>query len=82
MEYETPENGSLIPWAEQGVFLLNTSLTVREKDPASHAKIGWQTFTDNAIKYINDNTENVVFILWGGHAQKKIFLLMIENITS
>ncbi len=68
---EIPENGSLQKWAEQGVFLLNTTLTVREKSPASHSKIGWQTFTDHVIQYINEQTEHVVFILWGAHAQKK-----------
>ncbi len=69
--YDIPESGSLQKWAEQGVFLLNTTLTVREKSPASHSKLGWQTFTDHVIQYINDQAENVVFILWGAHAQKK-----------
>jgi uracil-DNA glycosylase len=72
---EIPENGSLQKWAEQGVFLLNTTLTVREKSPASHAKIGWQMFTDHVIQYINEQTEHVVFILWGAHAQKKETLI-------
>jgi len=74
-KYDIPESGSLQKWAKQGVFLLNTTLTVREKSPASHAKIGWQTFTDHVIQCINEQTEHVVFILWGAHAQKKETLI-------
>jgi uracil-DNA glycosylase len=66
-----PEHGYLQPWAEQGVLLLNTVLTVEQGNAHSHAKIGWETFTDRAIEYIVDNTEGVVFLLWGAHAQKK-----------
>lgn len=66
-----PEHGYLQPWAEQGVLLLNTVLTVEQGNAHSHAKIGWETFTDRAIEYINDNTEGVIFLLWGAHAQKK-----------
>lgn len=64
-------NGSLRRWAEQGVFLLNASLTVREHQPNSHQNCGWQTFTDSVIKAISDNKEHVVFILWGGYARSK-----------
>ncbi|SMY37325.1 uracil-DNA glycosylase [Photobacterium andalusiense] len=66
-----PEQGYLQSWAEQGVLLLNTVLTVEQGNAHSHAKIGWETFTDRAIEYINDNTEGVIFLLWGAHAQKK-----------
>ncbi|WP_297474579.1 uracil-DNA glycosylase [uncultured Photobacterium sp.] len=69
--FTIPEHGYLQPWAEQGVLLLNTVLTVEQGNAHSHAKIGWETFTDRAIEYINDNTEGVIFLLWGAHAQKK-----------
>ena len=66
-----PESGSLIPWAKQGVFLLNTVLTVIKDKAASHKNIGWETFTDEVIKKINEKEEPVVFILWGGFARSK-----------
>jgi uracil-DNA glycosylase len=66
-----PTHGTLTPWAEQGVLLLNTSLTVREGHAGSHAKKGWETITDHIISTVNDNTERCVFILWGAHAQAK-----------
>ncbi|PST86134.1 uracil-DNA glycosylase [Photobacterium sp. NCIMB 13483] len=69
--FTIPDHGYLQPWAEQGVLLLNTVLTVEQGNAHSHAKIGWETFTDRAIEYINDNTEGVIFLLWGAHAQKK-----------
>lgn len=69
--FTIPEQGYLQSWAEQGVLLLNTVLTVEQGNAHSHAKIGWETFTDRAIEYINDNTEGVIFLLWGAHAQKK-----------
>ena len=56
-----PDNGYLVPWAKQGVLLLNTILTVREGQPQSHAKLGWQKFTDAVIRAINDKKEGVVF---------------------
>lgn len=65
----------LTPWAEQGVFLLNTILTVREGHPLSHKGIGWEIFTDNAIKYISEECDNVVFMLWGNKAQEKISII-------
>ena len=64
-------DGDLTPWAKDGVLLLNTILTVEESLPKSHHKLGWEIFTDNIIKYISDNCENVVFLLWGSFAQKK-----------
>ena len=68
---EIPKNGSLVPWAKQGVLLLNTVLTVIKDQAASHRDIGWETFTDYVIKKINDKTDPVVFILWGNFARSK-----------
>ncbi|GAA5138975.1 uracil-DNA glycosylase [Thalassotalea piscium] len=66
-----PEHGNLSAWAEQGVLLLNTVLTVKKGQANSHAKLGWETFTDAIIEAINLNNSGCVFILWGSHAQKK-----------
>lgn len=70
-----PECGNLERWAEQGVFLLNATLTVRAHTAGSHQKKGWETFTDEVIKTISDTKENVVFLLWGGFAKKKSKLI-------
>lgn len=70
-----PETGDLTRWARQGVLLLNTSLTVRQKEPTSHSKIGWERFTDAVITLISDKCNGIVFMLWGGHARsKQIFI--------
>ena len=69
--FQIPQTGYLLPWAEQGVFLLNTVLTVEEGKAHSHAKCGWELFTDKVIAAINQYTDKVVFMLWGAHAQKK-----------
>lgn len=66
-----PANGNLEKWAKEGVLLLNASLTVRAHNAASHAKIGWQRFTDAAIKTLSDKKQNLVFILWGNYAIAK-----------
>ena len=66
-----PTNGNLEKWAKEGVLLLNATLTVRAHMAASHTKIGWQRFTDAAIKALSDNRENLVFILWGNYAIAK-----------
>ena len=66
-----PTHGTLTPWAEQGILLLNTSLTVREGNAGSHAKKGWEEITDHIIRTVNDNTDRCVFVLWGAHAQAK-----------
>jgi uracil-DNA glycosylase len=58
-------------WADQGVLLLNTTLTVRESEAGSHQNQGWETFTDAVIQKISDEKENIVFLLWGGFAKKK-----------
>ena len=72
---ELPNHGNLTHWAEQGVFLLNASLTVRAGEPMSHAKIGWAAFTDTVIRRISDLKEHVVFMLWGKFAQEKKVLI-------
>lgn len=66
-----PATGDLSSWARQGVLLLNASLTVRAHSPGSHFKQGWETFTDEVIKTINEKTEGVVFLLWGRFAKNK-----------
>ena len=67
-----PESsGNLTHWAEQGVLLLNTTLTVRDAKPNSHQALGWQNFTDAAIETINTHREHIVFMLWGGFARSK-----------
>ena len=66
-----PEHGTLTGWAEQGVLLLNTVLTVEQGKAHSHAKWGWETFTDAVIDAVNRHQQGVVFLLWGSHAQKK-----------
>ena len=66
-----PNNGYLIKWTNQGVLLLNTSLTVRAHQANSHQKIGWEILTDNIIKKLNEREKPVVFILWGRNAQSK-----------
>ena len=72
---EIPSSGNLIKWADQGVLLLNSTLTVRENEPGSHQKKGWEIFTDTVIKTISDKKEHVVFILWGRFAQSKETLI-------
>ncbi|WP_255406350.1 uracil-DNA glycosylase [Ignatzschineria sp. F8392] len=69
--FEPPQTGDLTAWSEQGVFLLNTVLTVEESRAHSHAKIGWEQFTTAVIDYLADHYQHLVFILWGNHAQKK-----------
>ncbi|MGQ0503688.1 MAG: uracil-DNA glycosylase [Myxococcaceae bacterium] len=68
---ETPRGGCLEGWARQGVLLLNTVLTVRAHSANSHRRKGWETFTDAVIRAVNDRRPPVVFVLWGGPAQKK-----------
>ena len=73
--YVIPTSGDLTHWAKQGVLLLNAVLSVEEKKAGSHAKQGWETFTDNAISEISQQKEGVIFLLWGAYAQKKIKLI-------
>ncbi|KAJ3099675.1 hypothetical protein HDU97_002889 [Phlyctochytrium planicorne] len=70
-EFQKPTHGDLSGWCEQGVLLLNATLTVRAHEAASHASWGWGSFTDKIIAHFNRHCENVVFMLWGNHAQKK-----------
>ena len=69
--FEIPNHGYLQSWAEQGVLLLNTVLTVKEAQAHSHKTLGWETFTDKVIKVLNQEKTGLVFLLWGAHAQKK-----------
>jgi uracil-DNA glycosylase len=66
-----PNNGYLVPWAEQGVLLLNAVLTVRAHQPNSHKGKGWEKFTDAVFRRVNEKEDRVVFVLWGGNARKK-----------
>jgi len=68
---EIPKSGNLERWAEQGVLMLNATLTVRADSPGSHQNRGWEEFTDMVIKKVSDEKEHIVFILWGAYAQKK-----------
>jgi len=68
---EIPESGNLGHWAQQGVLLLNATLTVRAGQPGSHQKKGWEEFTDTVIQKLNDEREHLVFMLWGNYAKNK-----------
>ena len=70
-----PNNGYLIPWADQGILMLNAVLTVRAHEANSHKNHGWETFTDEVIRVVNAKESPVVFVLWGGYAQKKKALI-------
>lgn len=70
-DFATPNHGNLTAWAHQGVLLLNTVLTVQQGQAHSHAKLGWEIFTDKIIAQINQHNDGCVFMLWGAHAQKK-----------
>lgn len=69
--YDLPRHGNLGKWAKQGVLLLNSVLTVEKAAAGSHQKKGWEIFTDKVVNLLNEHRENIVFILWGSHAQKK-----------
>lgn len=71
LNIDIPGHGCLQHWAEQGVLLLNTSLTVEQASAGSHAKVGWQHFTDQVIEQVSRHREHLVFMLWGAHAQSK-----------
>lgn len=71
LDCPAPTTGTLTPWAQQGVLLLNTVLTVRDGQPGSHQGKGWERFTDAVIEALNRRERPVVFVLWGSHAQKK-----------
>jgi len=71
VQFRVPNHGCLIPWAEQGVLLLNAVLTVRAHQANSHQGKGWENFTDAVLKAVNSRKERVVFLLWGSYAQRK-----------
>ncbi|HGJ5877157.1 MAG TPA: uracil-DNA glycosylase [Arsenophonus sp.] len=70
-DFKYPNHGYLVSWAQKGVLLLNTVLTVEQGKAHSHAHLGWETFTDKVIAAINQHRTGIVFLLWGSHAQKK-----------
>ena len=74
-----PNHGHLSYWAKQGVLLLNSVLTVEKNSPASHANHGWEIFTDNVIKLLNEKKHNLIFLLWGAYAGKKAELINLER---
>lgn len=73
--FPPPPSGDLSKWAREGVLLMNTSLTVREHSANSHANCGWSWFTDSVISLLNENKQNLVFLLWGGNARRKAELI-------
>ncbi|GAA1566083.1 uracil-DNA glycosylase [Streptomyces globosus] len=79
LDLPVPDNGYLMPWAEQGVLLLNAVLTVREGEPNSHKGKGWEKFTDAVIRAVADRPDPAVFVLWGAYAQKKLPLIDQER---
>lgn len=78
---EEPNNGYLVPWAEQGILMLNAVLTVQAGKANSHKGKGWEKFTDAVIKKVNEKSDPVVFVLWGGYARKKAKLIDDEKHT-
>lgn len=77
--FRIPNNGYLVPWAKQGVLLLNTALTVRAHEANSHKNKGWERFTDAVIQSLSAKDEQVIFVLWGNNAQKKLKLINAER---
>jgi len=75
LDFPIPQEGSLQHWADQGVLLLNATLTVEEGKAGSHQGKGWEQFTDTAIKVVNEHCDHVVFMLWGNYAHKKTALI-------
>lgn len=73
--FVAPKHGCLENWAQQGVLMLNATLTVKAHEAASHANRGWETFTDQVICHLNSLNQPIVFLLWGNHAQKKSSML-------
>ncbi|QBD81547.1 uracil-DNA glycosylase [Ktedonosporobacter rubrisoli] len=75
VDFRIPNNGYLVPWAQQGILMLNAVLTVRAHQPNSHKNHGWEKFTDTIIRKLSAREDPVVFVLWGGYAQKKKALI-------
>lgn len=76
---QMPAHGDLTGWAQQGVFLLNAVLTVEASTPASHQRLGWNSFTDEVIRLLSQEKENLVFLLWGNFAKSKINLIDVNK---
>lgn len=74
-DFKTPKHGNLTSWANQGVLLLNATLTVRANEAGSHQKKGWETFTDKVISELSEQRSGIVFLLWGRYAQQKECLI-------
>ncbi len=79
LKIDLPQTGNLMQWSKQGVLLLNSVLTVRANMAGSHSKLGWQYFTDLVIGRLALNLSKIVFMLWGGYAQKKVRLIDVEK---
>ena len=77
--FPPPQNGTLTKWAQQGVLMLNTTLTVRRGQANSHKNLGWTTFTDAIIRKLNERETPIVFLLWGGNARSKKPLITNPN---
>lgn len=81
LDIEPPFSGDLSDWVRQGVLLMNAILTVESKQAGSHSKLGWERFTDLIIKRLSDEREDLVFVLWGNFAKKKMSLIDLEKHT-
>jgi len=79
--FDIPNHGYLVPWAKQGILMINAVLTVEAHTPNSHKNKGWETFTDAVISKVNQKQEPVIFVLWGGYAKKKLKLIDINRHT-
>ena len=79
IDFQPPEHGCLSCWAQAGVLLLNSTLTVEEKNPGSHQEQGWERFTDAAIRALNEQRQGLVFMLWGNFAQSKAALIDVNR---
>jgi uracil-DNA glycosylase len=79
VDFTNPDHGNLISWAQQGVLLLNSVLTVEKNTPGAHANQGWELFTDQVINLLNNNKDHLVFILWGAYAHKKSELINLDK---
>ena len=79
LDLEIPSSGNLEHWAEQGILMLNSTLTVRARQAGSHQKKGWEEFTDNVIRILSEEKENIIFLLWGRFAQNKAQIIDNEK---
>ncbi|MCL1049104.1 uracil-DNA glycosylase [Shewanella abyssi] len=77
--FTIPEHGNLLSWAQQGVLMLNTVLTVEQGKAHSHAKSGWEIFTQNVLLHLNEQPQPIIFVLWGAHAKKKGKVITAEH---